>query len=249
MISLETLSIGALMFLAALLYSSVGHAGASGYIAIMAMFGVAPAVMKPTALCLNILVAALATWRLWRAGLIAPSAVWPYLIGSVPMAFLGGAVQLSAPHYKTVVGVVLLVAAARIFITPRERVANPDGSPAAPPMVWALPIGVAIGFLAGLTGTGGGIFLSPIVLLLGWAGTRQSAGIAAPFILANSIAGLAGNWLSLKSLPAELPLFAVMALGGALIGTQLVIKWFSPAMLQRTLALVLVIAGLKLTFT
>lgn len=249
MISFESLSIAALMFLAALLYSSVGHAGASGYIAIMAMFGVAPAVMKPTALCLNILVAAFGTWRLWRAGLIAPRAVWPYLIGSVPMAFLGGAVQLPASHYKTVVGVVLLIAAARIFVTPRERTANPDGQPEAPPMLWALPIGLVIGFLSGLTGTGGGIFLSPIVLFLGWAGTRQSAGISAPFILANSIAGLAGNWLSLAAVPVELPLYAVGALGGALIGAQMVIKWFSPATLQRVLALVLVIAGLKLTFT
>jgi uncharacterized membrane protein YfcA len=244
-----TIAIAALIFIAAVIYSSVGHAGASGYIAVMALFGVAPAVMKPTALCLNILVAAFGTWRLYMAGLVAWRALWPYLLGSLPLAFVGGAIQLPGTSYRIVVGLVLLVASARLLFDPRERTKTPHGPAPAPSLILAPLIGAVIGLLSGLTGTGGGIFLSPILLFMGWAGARQSAGITSPFILVNSIAGLAGNWLSLALLPIELPIYAVSALAGAVLGTQMAIRWFSPALLQRALAVVLAVAGLKLILT
>jgi len=239
-----------LIFAAAILYSSVGHAGASGYLAAMALFGLAPAVMKPTALTLNILVASIAVIRLRQAGLVNWRPLLPLVAGSIPLAFIGGSIQLPGAWYRVLVGLVLLAASAKFFFHPRESAAL-DGARA----VESIPIGPAllagglIGLLSGLTGTGGGIFLSPLLLLFGWAGARQQAGITAPFILVNSIAGLAGNLVSLRSLPADLPYFVIAALLGAVVGTQLGIKWFSTRALQRALGVVLVIAAVKFLVT
>lgn len=244
-----TFPLAALIFLAATIYTAVGHAGASGYIAAMALFGVAPSVMKPTALTLNILVAVLGTWRLYRAGWTGWSGLWPFLVGSIPLAFFGGAVQLPGSFYKVITGLVLLVAGCFLLINPRERTHTPHGPAPRPPLVWAMPIGAGIGFLSGLTGTGGGIFLSPVLLFLGWAGAKQSAGITSPFILINSVAGLLGNLVSVAYLPPELPIYATAALAGAMLGTQLAIRWLSPGALQRVLAVVLLIASFKLMLT
>ncbi|MCX7382677.1 MAG: sulfite exporter TauE/SafE family protein [Alphaproteobacteria bacterium] len=242
----NTLPLSGLIFLAATIYTSVGHAGASGYIAAMALFGVAPAVMKPTALCLNILVASFATWRLHKAGWITWSALWPFVACSVPLAAIGGAIQLPGAAYKLLVGLVLLFAGLRLLIDPREKTNTPRGPAPRPPLLRALGTGAVIGLLSGLTGTGGGIFLSPVLLFMGWAGARQSAGITSPFILLNSIAGLAGNILSLSVVPVEISAYATAALAGALLGTQLAIHWLSPTALQRLLATVLLIAAVKL---
>lgn len=239
-----------LIFLAAALYSTVGHAGASGYIAAMAFVGVAPDEMKPTALTLNILVASIGTYRLWHAGLINPRALLPLVAVSIPMAFLGGAVQLPVTAYRIAVGAVLLFAGARLLLDPREKAVARHGSgDVRIPLPAAIGAGALIGLLSGLTGTGGGIFLSPLLLLLGWAGARQTAGMAAPFILLNSIAGLAGNIVSLQWLPPELPIYAAVALAGALLGTQLVIRWLPVRLLQYLLAAVLLVAGGKLILT
>lgn len=246
----DTALLALLIFLAAALYSTVGHAGASGYIAAMAVVGVAPAVMKPTALTLNILVASLATFRLWRAGLINFRALLPLVVVSVPCAFIGGAVQLPVEAYRIAVGVVLAAAGLRLLIDPHEKATQKGGSGEAKiPLPAALVGGAGIGLLSGLTGTGGGIFLSPLLLLLGWAGARQTAGMAAPFILVNSVSGLAGNILSLRALPEELPIYAGAALVGALIGTQLVIRWLPVRLLQGLLGAVLLVAATKLIFT
>ena len=246
----ETVLLTLLIFLAATLYSTVGHAGASGYIAAMAFVGVAPAIMKPTALSLNILVASIGTYRLWRAGLINPRALLPLVIVSIPMAFIGGAVQLPVSAYRIAVGIVLLFAGIRLLLDPREKAMEKRGrGDVAIPLPAAIIAGAGIGLLSGLTGTGGGIFLSPLLLLLGWAGARQTAGLAAPFILVNSISGLAGNLVSLQSLPAELPWFALAALCGALLGTQLVIRWLPVRLLQYLLGAVLLVASVKLILT
>src|SRR5437660_8135710 len=186
------------MFLGAALYTSVGHAGASAYIAIMALFGFAPAVMRPTALVLNILVAAFTSFRYVRAGMFRWRVLWPVLIGAMPAAFIGGAIQLPGHYYRPLVGIVLFVAAARL-LWPKELPAA--ATPKDPPIVPGILSGAVIGLLSGLTGTGGGIFLSPIILFLGWSGARLSSGVAAVFILCNSMAGLAGNLTILQSLP------------------------------------------------
>lgn len=246
----DTTWLSLLIFTAAALYSTVGHAGASGYIAAMALFGVAPATMKPTALALNILVAAIGTFRMHRAGLVNWRALLPLIVVSVPAAFAGGMISLPVPVYKTAVGAVLCFAGLRLILDPRERAVQRHGDGTARiPLPAAIGGGLLIGLLSGLTGTGGGIFLSPLLLLLGWAGARQTAGIAAPFILVNSVSGLLGNYVSLQALPAELPLFAAAALAGALIGTQLAIRWLPVMVLQRLLAAVLLVAGAKLILT
>ncbi len=231
------------LFLGAALYTSVGHAGASAYLAAMALFGLAPAVMRPTALVLNILVSSFASVRYARAGLFDWRTLWPVLIGAIPMAFLGGSLHLPGNFYKPLVGVLLLIAAARLLWKPEL----PKGDSIANiPIPVGVLVGAAIGFLSGLTGTGGGIFLSPLLLFFGWAETRIASGVVVVFILCNSIAGLLGNYASVQSLPAELPLYAVAVMAGAAIGTTLGIGKLAPQGILRALGVVLVIAGLKL---
>lgn len=239
----DVLLLTGLILLVAMLYSSVGHGGASGYVAAMALFGIAPSIMRPTALVLNVVVASLGTYRLHRAGLVNWRALARLAAASIPMAFVGGTIQLPGEWYRRLVGVVLLAAAARLFFYPRES--RPTQPAVTPPLLPALLTGGGIGLLSGLTGVGGGIFLSPFLVLFGWAGARQTSGITAPFILVNSLAGLAGNIVSMRSLPAELPYFAVAALLGAVLGTQLGIRWLSPKILLQVLAVVLVLAAVK----
>jgi hypothetical protein len=241
----QALLLAALFLVAATLYGSVGHAGASAYLASMALVGVAPDVMKPTALVLNILVASIVTLRFAQAGYVRPRAVLPFLVGSVPAAFIGGGLTLPADLYRPLVGVVLLVAAARFGWTAAG--AGDDFPPRAPRPA-AVAAGGVIGLLAGLTGTGGGIFLTPLLLAAGWAGTRFAAGSSAAFILANSIAGLAGNIASVGSLPSALPLWlGAVAVGGA-IGSQLGSQRMPAPWIRRALGAVLLVAGLKLIF-
>lgn len=234
--------LAACMFLGAVLYTSVGHAGASAYIALMAIFGLAPAVMRPTALALNILVASFTSLRYWRAGLFRWRTLWPFLIGAVPFALIGGAVQLPGAYYKPIVGVVLLIGGARL-LWPKELTTNAE--PRDPPVWLGLICGGCIGLLSGLTGTGGGIFLSPLLMFAGWSGTRSASGVAAMFILCNSVAGLLGNVAIVQSLPPGLPLYAVAVLLGAIVGTTFGIRFAVPHVL-KALGLVLVVAGLKL---
>ena len=260
-----------MLFLAALLYAAVGHAGASGYLAAMALVGVAPATMKPTALVLNLVVASLGTWRFWRAGHLRWRTLLPFLAGSVPMAAVGGAWALPGSLYRPAVGLLLLAAAALLLLrrpaaAPRatagaaQPAAGPAGSPTSPgagaepaarppPPAVAAAAGAGIGLLAGLTGTGGGIFLSPLLLLRGWAGARDTAGLSAGFILANSAAGLAANLASTRALPEELPGYVLAVLAGGLLGSQLGLRHLSPLALRRAVALVLVLAALKLLLT
>lgn len=237
-----TLALAACMFVGAVLYTSVGHAGASAYIALMALFGIAPAVMRPTALALNILVASFTAFRYLRAGLFRWRTVWPFLLGAVPLAFVGGAIQLPGQYYRPLVGAVLLLGAARL-LWPADLISNQE--PRDPPVWLGVLCGAGIGLLSGLTGTGGGIFLSPLLLFAGWSATKPASGVAIVFILCNSIAGLFGNIAIVKSLPPDLPTYAVAVLLGAVIGTTFGIRFSSPIIL-KTLGLVLVIAGLKL---
>lgn len=234
--------LAACMFLGAALYTSVGHAGASAYIALMALFGVAPVVMRPTALVLNILVASFTSFRFVRAGVFRWRTLWPLLIGSFPMALLGGFVQLPGHLYRPLVGMVLLIAAGRL-LWPSAMKSNV--APRDIPVLWGILSGIGIGFLSGLTGTGGGIFLSPLLLFMGWSEVRTASGVAAVFILCNSIAGLLGNIASVNALPANLPLLAGAVLLGALVGTTLGISRQAPTVILRALGLVLIVAGIK----
>lgn len=209
----------------------------------MALMGVAPAVMRPTALALNVAVSAVATARFARAGRFSWPLFWPFAVTSVPAAWLGGRITLPTTHYRTLVGLVLLYAAVQLFLR-ADSLAREGTRPL--PIPLALLLGALLGLLSGLTGVGGGIFLSPLLLLAGWAGTRESAGVAAPFILVNSIAGLLGNPASLARVSDSLVWWLPAALLGGWLGAgfgsrRLAIPW-----LRRLLALVLVVAGAKL---
>jgi hypothetical protein len=237
-------------FLLAALYTSVGHAGASGYLAVMALVAVAPETMRPTALALNILVSAFTFWRFWKAGYFSWRALWPFLLGSVPLAALGGSLRLTTGLYFVLAGCALALSA--IVLAWRAwggAVTESPGEPARIPVAPALACGAVIGLLSGLTGTGGGIFLSPIVLLAGWAGPRHTGGISAPFILANSTFALAAGTATWAALPAELPWLVVAVLAGAVTGTWFGITRLSTRWLLAAMALVLSIAAAKLIFT
>jgi uncharacterized membrane protein YfcA len=241
----QALLLAVLFLAAAILYGMVGHAGASAYLAAMALVGLYPGEMRPTALVLNILVASIVTLRFGRAGFVRPLSALPFLVGSVPAAFLGGTITLPAEIYRPMVGAVLLVAAIRFGITASRA---GDEYPPRAPWPLAAASGAVIGLLAGLTGTGGGIFLTPLLIAAGWAGTRFAAGTSALFILANSISGLAGNLAAVGSIPAAIPLWLGSVAVGGVIGSELGSRRLPAPWLRRGLALVLVIAGLKLIF-
>jgi len=238
--------IAVLFLFAAMLYSSVGHAGASGYLAVMALFGLAPAVMPPTALTLNILVAAVATIKFYRAGRFSCQLFWPFAATSIPAAFVWGALNRPAKWYDVIVGLALLYGAVWMFRSARtaaKMLVHP------PPLAAALACGLIIGLLSGLTGVGGGIFLSPLILMMGWAETRATSAVAAAFILVNSIAGLLGHLSSISHVPSALSFWAIAALVGGWIGAEFGSKRLATPVLRQLLSLVLVVAGLKMIFT
>jgi uncharacterized membrane protein YfcA len=234
----------ALVFGVAVAYASVGHGGASGYLAVMALLGAAPDSMKPTALVLNLLVSGIGTVRYLRAGCFRLSSFWPFALGALPLAFLGGASVAPPDVYRKVLGVVLVIAALSLILRNRE-----DREPREVLIPLAILAGAAIGFVSGLIGVGGGIFLSPLLILLGWATTKETLGISALFILLNSAAGLLGNMASLGKLPADTPFLAVSALAGGLLGTTLGAKKLAPGSLRLVLAAVLLLASIKLLLT
>jgi uncharacterized membrane protein YfcA len=234
------LAVGVIAFL----YSSVGHAGASGYIAVMALWGLAPTVIRPTALVLNILVATIGAFQFWRAGHFDWKLFWPFALLSIPAAYVGGYLQLSAAVLKILIGVVLLFSAGRLIF---RRGDPPNVAPPTPPV--AISTGAAIGFLSGLTGTGGGIFLTPLLLFFGWARIRQAAAVSALFILVNSIAGLVGYFMANRSIPSLGAILAAAAVIGGTLGSHLGSRRFPVRTISLLLAIVLLIAGAKLIFT
>jgi hypothetical protein len=225
----------------ALLYSALGQAGASGYIAVMSLAGLAPAEIRPTALLLNVLVGAIASVQFWRSGHFSWPLFWPFALLAVPLAFVGGALVLPARAFALLVGTLLCLSALRLVLRPRREAPTRP-----PPLPLALLLGAGIGLLAGLTGTGGGIFLTPLLLLGRFADTQRAAGVTAVFVLVNSLAGLTGNFGATRTLPAlALPLAAAAALGG-LAGSRLGSRRLSPLWIERLLAAVLCYAGARL---
>jgi uncharacterized protein len=233
------------MLLAAFGYAAVGHGGASAYIAAMALAGIAPAEMRPIALVLNVVVSSLGTWKFYRAGYFRWRLFWPFAVVSIPMAYLGGAITLPGSAYKILVGVVLLYAAWQLWLSGKRGAEMREVHE--PPVVWAILIGAAMGLLAGLTGVGGGIFLSPLLLMLGWAGTKQTSAVAAPFILVNSLAGLAAVFVSNSAaLPAYIWILVPAVLIGGWLGAEYGSRRLANPLVRRLLAVVLALAGAKM---
>lgn len=239
----QLILLAAAVFAVATLYSMVGHAGASGYIAAMTLLGLAPAEIKPIALTLNVLVATIGTIQFARAGHFRWSLFWPFALLSVPLAYVGGATQLPVHVFKILLGFVLLYSALHLFLRP--AVEQELRSPA---LRLAIPAGGAIGLMSGLTGTGGGIFLTPLLLFMRWARVKEAAAVSALFILLNSAAGLVGHVVSTNSFPAVALVLLLAATAGGVIGSHLGSRRFDPVWIKRALALVLLIAGAKLLF-
>src|SRR5258706_6142633 len=233
------------MLAAAFVYASVGHGGASAYLAAMALAGLAPKEMRPIALVLNIVVSAVATFKFQRAGHFRWRLFWPFAAVSIPAAYAGGAITLPGHAYKIVVGLVLVYAAWQLWRS--GRAGEEMREVREPPLVSAMAIGAAMGFLSGLTGVGGGIFLSPLLLILGWAGTKQTSAVAAPFILVNSIAGLAGTFIARSaSLPGNVWILVCAVLVGGWLGAEYGSRRFTNPLIRRMLAVVLALAGTKM---
>ncbi len=229
---------------AAILYSSVGHGGASGYLAAMALFGLEPSIMKPAALTMNIFVTILVIWRShmwfkfdWRL-------IIPLMAASLPLAYMGGALTIESTLYMTIVGFLLLLAALRLFwpSIEVETIKQPN--------IWlVILVGGTLGFISGLTGVGGGIYLSPLLLLFNWSTIKGSIPIVAAFILINSIAALTGYLLATSETPVGIPLLVVVAVFGAIIGTELAKRKLASNGLKAILGIVLIIAGFKMILT
>lgn len=244
-IELIDLIVSICLLLGAILYTSVGHAGASIYIAIMALFSVPAVVIKPTALMLNIFVSTFTSWRFIKHGFFDLKVLIPIASGAIIFSFIGGYINISSHFYKSIVGIILVFSAINLIWKKNFKVVKTKK----PFLLWPVLSGCGIGFLAGLTGTGGGIFLSPLLLFLNWSDTKKTSGICAVFILINSFFGLLGNFSSVQYIPAELPVYLIATMIGAFIGTSLGIKHYSITGIRKALAVVLIIAGFKLILT
>lgn len=234
-----------LLFLVAFLYSSVGHGGASGYLALMALFSFTPEVMKPTALLLNLFVSLTSFIQFYRGKHFNWKLFLPFAIGSVPMAFLGGMKTPNEVLYKKVLGVLLIIPIIRFLFFANIKVEELKKSN----FVLSVLIGAVIGFLSGLIGIGGGIILSPILLLLKWADMKQTAAISALFIFVNSLSGFIAQLLKGINFSADMYAYVVIAFVGGICGAYFGSLKFKHNVLQYLLAFVLIIASYKLLFT
>ncbi len=232
------------VFLVAILYSSVGHGGASGYLGVMAFLAVSPTVTRPTALVLNLFVASIAFVQFYRAKHFDWKIFLPFAAASIPFAFIGGMIHLPITVYKIILGVTLTLAAIRLAINLKS-----EREPTAPKIWICLVIGAILGLVSGLVGVGGGIFLTPILLLMNWTETKKAAGVSALFILVNSISGLLGNYAQVLQLPGAVFLWIGAAIVGGMIGATLGSYRFNSMTLRRVLAVGLLFAGAKLIFT
>jgi uncharacterized protein len=234
-----------LLFLVAFLYASVGHGGASGYLALMGLFEFAPEVMKPTALLLNLFVASTSFIQFYRAGNFKWNIFWPLALASIPMAFVGGLIHLDAFYYNKVLGILLVIPIFRFlfFSNIKTEELKPSN------LFISLVIGAVIGLLSGMIGIGGGIILSPVLLLLKWSDMKQTAAISALFIFVNSVGGLAGQLTKGIHFSTDMYGFVAVAFLGGLAGAYFGALRFKHVVLKYLLAVVLAIASGKLLFT
>jgi len=230
------------LFVIAFLYSSVGHGGGTGYLALLALFGVAPVFMKSTALTLNVFVAAIAFFSYYKAGYFKWKLIFPFLITSIPFAYLGALIIINPSAYKIILGIFLLIAVARMLFVPKAITENSRQMP----LIIALVIGAVLGFFSGMIGIGGGIILSPILILMHWANVKESAAASALFILLNSISGLSallqGGFTFNPNIDAWIAVGVIGGISGSYMGSYKL----KPEKLKYVLASVLLMASIKL---
>ncbi|RDJ05275.1 sulfite exporter TauE/SafE family protein [Rhizobium grahamii] len=242
----QTLLLSVAFLLVALVYAAVGQAGASGYIALMGLAGFAPAIMKTTALCLNIVVAAIGTTIFLKAGRLSWRNLWPFAVLGFPFSVLGGATHLPEQVYLPIVGVILVLSAIQMGRSALRSIPSAEEKAAAPPIVAALATGAAIGFISGMTGTGGGVFLAPIILCMNWGTVRQTAATTAVYNLLNSAAALIGAYSTWGSMSRELPVWVLCVIAGGSVGAYVGSRFLPERLLRTTLSLLLLVSGLKL---
>lgn len=233
-----------LFFIIAFIYGSVGHGGASGYLAVLTLTGLFSPQFVPVVLILNILVSSIALYNYGSRGHFRWDLFWPFAVASIPAAFIGGFVYLEAQLFYILVGLVLLLMASIIIYRTKKKTGISKLKPVSIPV--AVSFGIGIGFLSGLIGVGGGIFLSPLILFLGWGSIRQIAAVSALFILVNSSSGLAGHAIGTEILWATAFALAAPVIAGGFIGSRLGVKSVNPANIRVMLAIVLTIAGIKM---
>lgn len=229
----------------AILYASVGQAGASGYLAVMGFAGMAAPEMKVTALTLNLVVAGIGTVQFWRMGLLSGRTFYPFAVLGFPFSLVGGSIQLPPSIYHPLVGIVLLISSALMIRAARRRIEAQNDPKLAPPFLPALVVGAVIGFVSGTTGTGGGIFLAPIILAMNWVGVRRTAAVSAAYNLLNSAAALAGAHAIAVVAPPALPIWMLAVAIGGFVGSVVGSRYLPEVALRYLLALILAVSGLR----
>jgi len=232
------------LMLIAFFYSSVGHGGASGYLALMALFGFAPESIRYYALILNLVVSAIAFLSYYKAGFFRWRKVVPFLITSIPAAYIGATFSINPMAYKIILGVMLLIAVTRMLLVGNKE----NGITHDPPILLALGIGLILGLVSGIIGIGGGILLSPILILAKYARIKEASAASALFIFLNSASGLAGLLTLQFSFQANIVFWILGVTVAGLLGSAIGSRTFSELNLKRVLSLVLIAASIKLFF-
>ena len=236
------------LFLIAFLYASVGQGGASGYLAVLGLFTLSSEVLRPTALCLNIVVATIGSWQFYRKGFFNWKIFFPFAISSVPFSFVGGILVLPNLIYNRLVGIILLYAAYRLLTISQQDIELNETYKKEIPLSYSVFFGSCIGFISGITGAGGGVLLSPLLIFKKWANVKEAAGVSILFILVNSIAGVLGQLVHFPVLPNFLPYLITAVLFGGLGGSYFGSIFPVSMLLNRLLGLILLIASIKMIF-